>query len=157
MRIQLQPNKWSCIPTALAMLLDENVEDIINEIGHDGSEIICSNLSDPHGRIGFHPQEMVKICLERGKALIQFDGEVQTCKEECKSILHYRDYKYINGLMKNNSGIILGVINNRDHAVTWNHEEGCIYDPNGTKYAKGFFAIESFLMIKNLSAGEFSK
>lgn len=148
MKLLIQPNKWSCLPTSLAMLLDETVDDIIKEIGHDGSEII-NNLNEPHNRKGFHIQELVKICLNRNIALIHFDTMV--CKHNGDYHTSYDDSEYVNELMKDNSGIILGVINNRDHAVAWNSKEGCIYDPNGTIYAKGFISsIESFLMMKDL-------
>ncbi len=145
MKLLQQPNSWSCMPTSLAMFLNEDVENIIKEIGNDGSEIVRNWQSDPRRRKGFHPQQLMKVCLKRNKALLQFDTQPMIDDD-----MFPNDYKYIDELMKDNSGILLGIINGRDHAVAWNHIETCIYDPNGTIYAKGWFNIESFLMLKKL-------
>ncbi len=150
MKLQIQPNAWSCMPTALAIILNEPVGDIINEIGHDGSEIIDGHVK------GYHIQELNKICLKRNKTIIHFD-RFPVIQHSDNILINFGDEReYINKLMKDNDGILLGLTyNEKAHSVVWNHIENCIYDPNGTIYAKGFFNIETFLMIKNLeSAGK---
>jgi hypothetical protein len=139
MKIQIQPPLSSCLATSLAMLLNEDVNNIIIEIGHNDER-------------GFHVQELIKICLKRGIALLQFDMDVNLIKDGTDVINFGSDKDYIDDLMKNNDGILLGSSygNGKSHAVAWNHIENCIYDPNGSIYAKGFYSIESFLLLRNL-------
>jgi hypothetical protein len=145
-----QPNRWSCIPTALAMVLNIPIKDIIIEIGHDGSEIIRPGELEPYNRKGFHLQDILKICLHHNYALMQFDTK-PTILYDNKVSTWGDDTFYVNELMKMYDGILFGYVNNdKDHAVAWNHLDHCIYDPNGTIYMKMFFNIESFLLIKEL-------
>ena len=64
MRIQKQPNGWSCFPTAFAMVLDMDVQDLIAVIGHDGSEILWPELEPPRCYRSWHYQEIVMACFE---------------------------------------------------------------------------------------------
>lgn len=60
---QKSPNKWSCLPTAAAMALEIEVSTVIGWIGHDGSEITHAGMPEPLNRRGFHPQELIEMCL----------------------------------------------------------------------------------------------
>ncbi len=57
------PNEWSCLPAAFASALSVRLEAVLGCIGHDGSEITHPDLDEPLCRRGFHPQEMIKMCL----------------------------------------------------------------------------------------------
>jgi hypothetical protein len=59
MQLLKQPNSWSCSVTAFAMALDVSIEKLICMVGHDGSEILWPELSDPLRRRGFHLQELM--------------------------------------------------------------------------------------------------
>lgn len=63
------PNAWSCLPTAFAIALGASVEAVIATVGHDGSEITHAGLPEPMNRRGFHPQEMIKMCLQDGMSV----------------------------------------------------------------------------------------
>lgn len=63
------PNAWSCLPTAFAIALGVSVEAVIAVVGHDGSEITHAGLPEPLNRRGFHPQEMIKMCLKDGMSV----------------------------------------------------------------------------------------
>lgn len=65
---QKNPNAWSCLPTAFASVLNVEVDLVIAQIGHDGSEITHAGLPEPLKRRGFHPQECIEICLRDGLA-----------------------------------------------------------------------------------------
>jgi len=69
MNRQVKPNAWSCAITALAMALDIPVKNVIEEAGHDGSEIIFPLLMEPACRKGFHSQELVQIAWRHGYAM----------------------------------------------------------------------------------------
>ncbi len=64
MRPLKNPNTWSCLPTAFAIVLEVSLEAVLGIVGHDGSEITHAGLPEPLCRRGFHPQEMIKMCLK---------------------------------------------------------------------------------------------
>ena len=68
MRLLRKPERWMCLPASFAMALDVPLEDIFKEIGHDGSNVAWPHLPEPVCRRGFHPQELVHVCLNRGYA-----------------------------------------------------------------------------------------
>jgi hypothetical protein len=74
---QKNPNAWSCLPTAFASVLNLDVDLVIAQIGHDGSEITHAGLPEPLSRRGFHTQECIEICLRDGLAVTQI--EVNPC------------------------------------------------------------------------------
>lgn len=78
MLIQTQPNSWSCFPTAFAMVLDMDVQDLIAQIGHNGSAILWPSLPYPLCCKGWHYQEIIKACLELGKLVSHFEREVES-------------------------------------------------------------------------------
>lgn len=45
------------------MALDLEVNAVLGWIGHDGSEITHAGMPEPLNRRGFHPQEMIEMCL----------------------------------------------------------------------------------------------
>ena len=66
MQLIRQPNKWSCSACAFAMALNLTLEEFINQIGHDGSEIWFPELFEPLCRKGFPFPECIQICLLNG-------------------------------------------------------------------------------------------
>lgn len=75
---QIQPNRWSCLITAWAMVLGEPVLDLISELGHDGSKIMIQNVPEPLCRRGFfNPEILTKILLPRGLAYIHYHCGIQ--------------------------------------------------------------------------------
>jgi len=66
--LQKKPNRWSCSVTAFAMALHLPVEQLIDEIGHDGSEKIFTHLPEPMCRRGFHAQELIQVAWTNGYA-----------------------------------------------------------------------------------------
>lgn len=63
------PNAWSCLPTAFAMALGVDLNYILKDIGHDGSEITHAGLPEPLNRRGFHMQELIKVATQRDHAV----------------------------------------------------------------------------------------
>jgi hypothetical protein len=139
MRLQRQPNRWSCLPTAFAMALDVPVEEFLRRIGHDGSDIAFPAEPEPMCRRGFHIQECIEVALKLGYSvtpielfprhapslsippLTIFFGDERTVNVE--RFAHFID----SGL-----GVITGYGRNCCHAVAYDH--GSIYDPNGSEY-----------------------
>ena len=67
------PNAWSCLPAAFATALQVPIEAILAIVGHDGGEITHAGLGEPLCRRGFHPQEMIKMCLEDGMSVTRVE------------------------------------------------------------------------------------
>jgi hypothetical protein len=168
MKIQVQPNKWSCLPTAFATVLDIPVNDLIKEIGHDGSKIVDPMKKDPFGRRSFHIQEISEILLDRAIGIITFEMLPTILIEDKLSGFEYPIYhdedmvhSRIDKIMKNFSGVITGVTTKQDkkgnvvqkrHAVSWNHKEQTCYDPNGTIHdvKKDKFFMEYLYIVQRL-------
>ena len=66
--LQNKPDPWSCAVTAFAMAIDIPVQQLIEEIGHDGGEKIFTHLPDPMCRRGFHSQELIQAAWQHGFA-----------------------------------------------------------------------------------------
>lgn len=63
MKLQRQPNRFTCLITSCAMLLDVDVAQLIDEVGHDGSG----------EQLGHHPQELLSLVESRQKALTAYE------------------------------------------------------------------------------------
>lgn len=63
MELQRQPNRFSCLITAYAMLLGVEVSRLIEEVGHDGSG----------EHLGHHPQELLSLCEARQRAITMYE------------------------------------------------------------------------------------
>lgn len=144
MKLYLQDNAWSCVPTAFAMVLDVLPKDIYEMVDHDGSEILYPDLRDPFARRGFHIQEMIICALKLGIACVPLDREVelQPPVEVEPRILSFENH--LEHYLSLRSGVLIGWINDNHHAVAWCHHEQKIYDPTGLKRPLSDFSIETF-------------
>jgi hypothetical protein len=65
MKLQVNPNGWSCLPTAFAMAVDKPVTWFIEQIGHPGAE---EPYDKPGLKAGFHEQECIEVLQGMGFA-----------------------------------------------------------------------------------------
>lgn len=75
MKHQQQNNKWSCLPTAFAMCMDIDVDELIKMIGHDGSEIVWPQYPDPYCRRSFHPQEIFYAAITLAYSIMEIQEQ----------------------------------------------------------------------------------
>jgi hypothetical protein len=153
MRLQRQPNRWSCLPTAFAMALDIPVKEFLHRVGHDGSRIAFPTESEPACRRGFHVQECIDVAVRLGYGVtpielfprhapsltvppitITFGNELSNERRFARFIDAGR-------------GVITGLSRNHGHAVAY--ERGDIYDPAGHVYRYSLFTCESHGFIGN--------
>lgn len=140
--MMLQPNAWSCLPAAVAMAVGEKPRDVIEFIGHDGSEIIFPDLPEPQNRRGFHIGEMFWYLLD----MVYFPVLVEP-------YLHYEDSEYVidqthklEDLLSRKSGILLGHHETGSlHAAAW--DRSYVWDPRGEKYPISEFGIDGFIAL----------
>jgi hypothetical protein len=137
LKLIVQPNRCSCGLVSLAMLLDESLDNLILEIGHDGTEKVWPHLPEPLCYKGFHTQELLDVALTRGYALVQIDASpwglsIESEKpnriftdeqEDSRMILH----------MEGVQGILIGEVEGgARHACAWDGK--LVYDPRGHIY-----------------------
>lgn len=137
MKLIKTTDNWTCGVVALAMLLDEDVDNLILEIGHNGGEKIWPHLGPPECYKGFNTQEFVDVCYARGYALLGIEGapvswsgpeakpkRIWTPEQENDRMIRYMD---------GNSGIIIGNLETgARHACAWDGKK--VYDPKGFIY-----------------------
>lgn len=145
LNLQLQPNEWSCLPTAFAMVLDIPVEKVIEDIGHDGSEIIFPDLSEPYCRRSFHIQELMDVCMLCNIGVISIErepvSEAQGKLYKLPVYIKRMDYYLVNYI-----GVLTGAAQSGyPHAVAWDGSR--VLDPNGMTYGIMDFNINTYFLI----------
>lgn len=145
MRIQIQPNKWSCLPTAFAIATDISIAKVIRAVGHDGSEIIFPEYEEPYCRRSFHPQELMDMCLLKGFAVVPIEQQPTVMvKDRVHNVPIYS--KRMDYYLSNYTGVLTGISQTgKPHAVAWNGQR--VLDPNGAEYNITNFFVEMFFLI----------
>jgi hypothetical protein len=148
MRLIAKPARWMCLPTAFAMALDIPLAAIFDEIGHDGSQIVEPDLPEPTCRRGFHPQELIDVCMAHGYAATRVelypvllavpDGGPYTVAYPSSIGGNWGRFTRA---IENSYGVIEGVGRHCNHAVAYDH--GHIFDPDGCGYPYSRAACEN--------------
>lgn len=131
MHVQIQPNCWSCLPTAFAMALDVPYKDILAFCGHDGSEIVFPDDVEL-GRRAFHAQEMMMFAMYRGVFVTPIEMRPRSVNKYGVLYSLPPQGLYVRDFLGSHSGVIAGRMQGNSHAVAW--DGNLIYDPNGTTY-----------------------
>jgi hypothetical protein len=172
MRLLTQPNKWTCLPTSVAMLMNVSLDDIFKYLGHDGSDIVWPHLSDPQNRRAFHIQEMIDFALEGNYLLTpieqnpMFANSPESAFESLGAAINHRE-KYsvlreryaavqsrlhqitrprsMESYLADYDGLLIGLgSRGRPHAAAWNCKENVVYDPCGERLLITSFTISTF-------------
>lgn len=148
MKLQLQPNSWSCLPTAFAIVLDIEIKEIFKLIGHDGSEIIWPDYQDPYKRRSFHVQELILVAFNLGFNITPFEQlPLQLPSPLSEQYYNSMPDRDLTKIMFGKKGVITGTSKtNSRHAVAWNGFK--IYDPNHSIYDVDQFIIEEFYLVR---------
>jgi len=124
----------NCLVYAAAMILDENPDTLIEEIGHDGQEIWWPERTGVTRKRGIHIQEIIDCVHARGKALMpidlfpccapDIDAEPKEiwdrghCMSRFKNMIAFR------------RGILIGLSESgAGHACAWDGQT--VFDPRG--------------------------
>lgn len=130
MKNYAKPDHWQCLPTALAMVIEVPPNDIMDIIGHGGSEITHPDLPEPQCRRGFHPQELIEAALCLGWAMIQIEYNPQHAPiegVEPKSVSPDASWRF-HLHIEASRGVLAAYKNNKGHAFAYDH--GMLYDPD---------------------------
>jgi len=122
MIIYTQPNTHSCLITSSAMLLKTPVENLIRQIGHDGSELINGN---PRGH---HIQEIIDLLdnIHCSLTPIQFEPEYRASMDSVAYPLKVREHSRLEQHLEGD-GLLTGRRNNVGHCCAY--MKGLIFDP----------------------------
>lgn len=136
LKMMIQPNDWSCLPACAAMLLDMTPAQVIEEIGHDGSEMWFPDEAQPFDRRGFHLQEILDVFVHRNQFLV-----VVECYPEIDERLLPMDLERFHNYLSRFPGILLS----SSHAVAWDGE--ICWNPIGIKQPLSDFELDFFLAV----------
>lgn len=132
MELQISPNAWSCLPTAFAMCLGISVKEVIEGIGHNGSEIIFDGYPEPMCRRGFHTSELIDYCLTEHSLFVSLIPlSVRLWTKDNKAYFDLYDNEVIDQRLEHYLTSPRAVILEPTHAVAYDGYE--IYDPRGYK------------------------
>jgi hypothetical protein len=122
MNIYIQPNNHSCLITSSAMLLKTPVENLIRQIGHDGSELINGN---PRGH---HIQEIIDLLdnIHCSLTPIQFEPEYRASVDSVAYPLKVREYSRLEQHLEGD-GLLTGRRGNVGHCCAY--VKGLVFDP----------------------------
>jgi len=152
MKLIKQSTPYGCFIASVAMLLGESIEQLVQELGHDGSEEIASGVYR-----AFHYQEIIDLAWRRGLAVIVIElnpdsedfasKKVWPIKFKVDNKIRFTQY------LKSNHGIICGLVNKNYHAVGWDGKE--VYDPGQgiiTDLDHIDMEIDYFLLFKEIKS-----
>lgn len=146
MNLQKQPNKWSCLLAAFAIALDIPIVQLIDELGHDGSEIIWPDHEEPLNRRSFSIHEMFYLSYEAGYSVMLFNKVWDSRPTySAQPLMKNPPNGFFNESLLKNKGVLVGRINGQRHAVAY--QDSMCFDPNGTIYAIDKFNIETFFAL----------
>ena len=133
------------MPLAFAMALDIPIADLLAAIGHDGSEIVFPNLSEPLRRRCFHIQEPIQVALARGFAVtpVELFPVLQPTEGGPHKTVLYADnnWRRFEETIRASRGVIDGRGARFGHVVAYDH--GRICDPKGSVYDYSRLACEA--------------
>ena len=156
--LQLKPNQWSCAITSLAMVLRVPVQELIDRLGHDGSQIVFPDLEEPMCRRGFHSQELMDLALQWGFIVspVELFPTIKPTYGDGLVTVHFGGNEATNWCRFNTTidttiGILEGRSGRWHHTVHYRH--GDIWDPDGAHYSysrraceyRGFFANRALI------------
>ncbi len=133
-----------CLPCALAMFLGKTFEEMIKELGHDGTEVAWPEAVGFHKYRGYHPQEIIDYFYSMGYSMtiIEAMPAIGT-KGSMLQDLWYLTTKQAEDRMQKYFDQYCGIILSDTHAVAWNTYNRRVYDPRGHIYP-----IERFPCVK---------
>lgn len=141
MKLLSSPNKWSCTLASFAMALKCPISELLDEIGHDGSDVVFPDLPEPMCRRAFHIQEFIEPCLKRDRSLVIVEAQPVLGSRIGVAKLPSNSAR-LRFFMNAFEGVVFGEINRQMHAVAWNKQVA--YDPAGYLHDLGSFSIREF-------------
>jgi len=145
-KYQTSPNRWSCLLTSFANVLDCEVKQLVEEIGHDGSAILYQGLADPIRRRAFHIQEFFPCCHSRGFVPLNIDAQPVLAVPYSHYSLTLDGTDLLRKFMTVYKGVLIGETRGQSHAWSWDTID--LFDPSiGRMFDIRNVAIRSFISL----------
>lgn len=132
-KLQQQPSKWSCIPTAFAMVIDRPVAEAILWCGRDDER-------------GFHPVEMCAWALTHNVAFVPIDVDPVIMASDGLETRGFFKVPPISYYLGTHDAVLIGTSEHmgdgQSHAVAWFWQEQLIYDPMYATYGLEHFTVD---------------
>lgn len=121
-----------CMIKSLALALRKPVEELVEILGHDGSEVIWPDNPPPTCYKGFHPQELIDITIKCGRrpTWIELNPSIQGTIDSFPTPIyepHKARERWVS-YVSPNSGVLIGTYSKGRHA--WAKIGSIIKDPN---------------------------
>ena len=148
MKMFKMPPGAHCIIHAAAMLLDEEPETLVKEIGHDGNKILWPMFHGNSSKQGYHIQEIIDCFIRRKHVLVPI--ELHPRSSPTGMPIHAeriyddkQDAERFWNHIRSNNALLIGP----KHAAAWNGS--IVYDPNGQTYPlEDFIIIEAWISFR---------
>lgn len=148
--LKMRSGEHQCLVYSLAMLLDEDPDVLIEELGHDGTGKWFPKWEIPYCYRGHHMQEVVDVCIRRGVCLTPIEVFPRVASQRDPSdwrALWSVEYAVIRfkKMVEGRPGILIGnAKNGGGHACAW--DGNIVFDPNGRNYSlQEFQALECWI------------
>jgi hypothetical protein len=126
------------------MVLGVSLDEVLEAIGHDGSEILWPDLEEPIKRRAFHIEELQYAALRFNCFLAGYSPGFSWSPASMDVAYSFK--AQFEDVIRRSDGILVGQYIGRTnaHAVAWNAKEERIYDPNGQKVRLDTFTPDAF-------------
>lgn len=138
--MQQSPNGWSCLAVCFANMLGITLEQVIKDLGHDGSEII-SNDPEPTCRRAFDTQELILY------ALLTHETEVIYVSEQVELVGDYVLTTDLIPYIEQYPGIVCGKPQFQSYYHAWYWDGNIVHDPSQGFMEKVCTRPEFFLLL----------
>jgi len=109
-------------------------EQLLEWIGHDGSEMLFPELED-RGRRSFTSQEcMMALYKYKAFKFLTIEMEQACFVDEERYYVNECEYQNLVDLLKNADAVLSGMIHGRHHSLAWCSESQKLFDPSGFQY-----------------------
>lgn len=138
-----QPNLWSCMPAAFATVTGVPISTLLELIGHDGSEVVFPDLSDPQNRRGFVGQEITRSLLHLGFMFATFECIVPGYLDD-EHFYQLEETDFVHEIMRDSIGVLGCIVKStgRIHAVAWDGHQ--CYDPTGFIRPLDYYEVQVY-------------
>jgi len=130
----IRSNK-QCTIVSAAMLLDMEVEDIIQRLGHDGTTVVFPELPLPQNQCGVHIQELIDVFIKYSYGLMPIDAvpcSTTDGQNQFDVFTATAAERRFNRALSLWDGLVSGeTIRGIGHTCAWNFREQRLYDPRG--------------------------
>ena len=135
MELQLQADKASCFITAISMVIDKPVAEVIEAVGKEHMKILHPGREGSMKYRGHHPQDFTEYLQNNGWCISINYAKVPIFHMHIKNCMMCGGKGKFKGRTEEFNLLTegnVGILQYANHACAWDGE--MVFDPNGTTY-----------------------